>query len=129
MEENKILKIEKGILGWGGFLYIKKEGNRNKILLMIVGGIYEVILKIKELLGCEIVDGFKIGVFDEEVVVVIIDCGGIVRCGVYLKKKIFIINVNLVGKIGFLVKFIIEEYYVLDVNFNCISVVDGEDML
>ncbi|MGO0806565.1 PTS glucitol/sorbitol transporter subunit IIB, partial [Clostridioides difficile] len=128
MEENKILKIEKGTSGWGGPLYIKKEGNRNKILSMTAGGIHEVTLKIKELLGCEIVDGFKTGVSDEEVAVVIIDCGGTARCGVYPKKKIPTINVNPVGKTGPLAKFITEEYYVSDVNPNCISVVDGEDM-
>ncbi len=54
---------------------------------MTAGGIHEVTLKIKELLGCEIVDGFKTGVSDEEVAVVIIDCGGTARCGVYPKKK------------------------------------------
>lgn len=88
MEENKILKIEKGTSGWGGPLYIKRR-NRNKILSMTAGGIHEVTLKIKELLGCEIVDGFKTGVSDEEVAVVIIDCGGTARCGVYPKKNTY----------------------------------------
>lgn len=119
--KNIVLKIEKGSAGWGGPLYIKKEGKRNKVLSMTAAGIQEVTLKIADLLECEIVDGFKTGVPDDEVAVVVIDCGGTARCGVYPKKKIPTINTNAVGKAGPLAQFITEEYYVSDVNVECVS--------
>lgn len=111
-----MIKVVKGSAGWGGPLYLQKEGSKNKVLSMTAGGVHEVTIKLGELLDCEVVDGFKIGVPDEEVVVAVIDCGGTARCGVYPKKKIPAINVNPVGKVGPLAKFITEEYYVSDVN-------------
>ena len=119
--ENRVLKIQKGSAGWGGPLYIKKEGKRNKVLSMTAAGIQEVTVKIAELLGCEVVDGFKTGVPDDEVAVVVIDCGGTARCGIYPKKKIPTINTNAVGKAGPLAQFITEEYYVSDVDSSCVS--------
>ena len=111
-----IIKVEKGTAGWGGPLHLRKDGKRNKILSLCAGGIHDVSLKLGELLGCEVVDGFKSGLADEEVVVAVIDCGGTARCGVYPKKKIPTINVNPVGKSGPLAQFITEEYYVSDVS-------------
>lgn len=122
----KIIKVEKGSAGWGGPLYIKKDGKRNKVLSMTAAGIQEVTLKIAEILGCEVIDGFKTGVPDDEVAVVVIDCGGTARCGVYPKKQIPTINTNAVGKAGPLAKFITEEYYVSDVTSQCLTVVEGE---
>lgn len=120
--ENKVLKIQRGSAGWGGPLYIKKEGKRNKVLSMTAAGMQDVTLKIAELLDCEVIDGFKTGVSDDEVAVVVIDCGGTARCGIYPKKKIPTININAVGKAGPLAQFITEEYYVSDVNLSCVSV-------
>lgn len=125
--ENLALKIEKGSAGWGGPLYIKKEGKRNKVLSMTAAGMQEVTLKIAELLDCEVIDGFKTGVPDDEVAVVVIDCGGTARCGVYPKKKIPTINTNAVGKAGPLAQFITEEYYVSDVNTGCVSYVSDAE--
>lgn len=125
--ENKVLKIQRGSAGWGGPLYIKKEGKRNKVLSMTAAGMQEVTLKIAELLDCEVVNGFKTGVPDDEVAVVIIDCGGTARCGIYPKKKIPTINTNAVGKAGPLEQFITEEYYVSDVNLSCVSICSEND--
>lgn len=127
--KNTVLKIEKGSAGWGGPLYIKKEGKRNKVLSMTAAGMQEVTLRIAELLDCEVVDGFKTGVPDDEVVAVVIDCGGTARCGVYPKKKIPTLNTNAVGKAGPLAQFITEEYYVSDVNGNCVSISSESESL
>ena len=36
----------------------------------------QVAQRLAEMTGCKLVDGFKTRVFDEEILVVIIDCGG-----------------------------------------------------
>lgn len=119
MKTNSI-KITKGTSGWGGPLYISKDTKRTKILSMTSAGIEPVTEKISELLDAEIVDGFKTGVDDDELICVIIDCGGTARCGVYPKKQIPTINVKPVGKSGPLAKYITEEYYVSDVSVDLI---------
>ena len=75
--------------------------------------------------GCELVDGFKTTIPDEEVILAIVDCGGTARCGVYPKKGIFTVNLTPVGKSGPLAKFITEEIYVSDVKPENVSFCDG----
>lgn len=74
--------------------------------------------------GGQTVDGFSTGVPDDEIMVVVIDCGGTARCGVYPKKKIFTVNLTAVGQSGPLAKFITEDLYVSDVTENCLQYTD-----
>ena len=122
----KSIIVNRGSNGWGGPLVITPDDKKNKILVVTGGGIPEVAHKIAELTGCEIVDGFKTTIPDEEVVVAVVDCGGTARCGVYPKKQIFTINLTSVGKAGPLAKFITEEIYVSDVKVDNIQLYDGE---
>lgn len=123
--DKKSILVVKGKGGFGGPLEISTDSVRNKVLSMTASGIHPVTQKIAQLLEMEIVDGFKSAVADEEIAVVIIDCGGTARCGVYPKKKILTINVNPVGQSGPLAKFIVPEYYVSDVGLDQISISDG----
>lgn len=122
----KQVLINKGASGWGGPLVVKKEEGKNVILSMTSAGIDPVTEKLAELLDCEIVDGFKTGVDDSEILVAVIDCGGTARCGVYPKKKIFTVNVKPTGKTGPLAQFITEELYVSGVSVDEIELLDEE---
>lgn len=113
--------INKGKSGWGGPLILRKTNTKNKILSVTSDGLNEVAQKIAKLLDAELVDGFKTGVDEDEIICVVIDCGGTARCGVYPKKKIPTINTKPVGKSGPLAKYIVEELYVSDVDINNIK--------
>ena len=60
----------------------------------------EILPRIVELTGLEPVNGFKTSAPEDELALVIIDCGGTLRCGLYPKKRIPTININPVGKAG-----------------------------
>lgn len=122
----KAVKIEKGSSGWGGPLVIQPTEKRNKIVSVTGGGIDPIAARIAELTGAKAVDGFNTGVPDEEIAVVVVDCGGTARCGVYPKKKIFTVNVTPVGQSGPLAQFITEDLYVSGVKESNISLYDGE---
>ena len=62
------------------------------------------------------VNGFKTKVPDEEIAVAIVDCGGVVRCGVYPQKGIPTVNTRNTGKAGPFAKFITPEIYVSGVT-------------
>ena len=111
----KILKISRGSNGWGGPLYLKNEPGK-KIVSMTGNFIDPVAEKIGEMLGLEVVNGFKQTPQDTEILCVIINCGGTLRCGIYPKKRIPTINVTPVGKSGPLAEFILEDIYVSDVR-------------
>lgn len=113
------IKISKGPGGFGGPLTVKPQEGKD-VLLYITGGGAEpkIVEKIVSLTGCRAVNGFKSSVPEEEIFLVIIDCGGTLRCGIYPQKRIPTINIMPVGPSGPLAKFIKEDIYVSAVGVN-----------
>ena len=107
---------------------MKPTDKRNKVVSVTGGGIHPVAAKIAEMTGATPIDGFSTGVPDDEIMVVVIDCGGTARCGVYPKKKLYTVNLTAVGQSGPLAKFITEDLYVSDVTESCISYADDSQV-
>ena len=127
MAKYNAIKIERGSGGFGGPLIVKPEEGKDKLLFITGGGAEpDIVEKIVELTGCTAVNGFKTSVPDEEIFLVIIDCGGTLRCGIYPQKRIPTINVMPVGKSGPLAKFITEDIYVSAVGMDQISPADPD---
>ncbi|WP_017209834.1 PTS glucitol/sorbitol transporter subunit IIB [Clostridium beijerinckii] len=126
MEKYNAVKIVKGSGGFGGPLTVKPEEGKDTLLYITGGGAEpEIVEKIVSLTGCKAVNGFKTSVPEEQIFLVIIDCGGTLRCGIYPQKRIPTINVMPVGKSGPLAKFITEDIYVSAVGLNQISLADS----
>lgn len=130
MSEYKAIRIERGSGGFGGPLTVQPTEEKN-VLMYITGGGAEpdIVEKIVELTGCEAVNGFKTTVPDERLFLVIVDCGGTLRCGIYPQKRIPTINIMPVGKSGPLANFITEDIYVSDVGMDQISSATGEECI
>lgn len=124
MAEYKNIKITKGSAGFGGPLIIEPTETRNKVLCITGQQISPIAKKIAEMTGCELVDGFKTTVPDDEVACAVVNCGGTARCGVYPKKRIKTINVEPVGAVGPLAMYITEDIYVSDVKESNLSYTD-----
>ncbi len=120
----KNIKITKGSAGFGGPLIIEPTEKRNKVLCVTGQQISPVAKKIAEMTGCELVDGFKTTVPDDEIAVAVVNCGGTARCGVYPKKHIKTVNVEPVGAVGPLAMYITEDIYVSDVKEGNLSYTD-----
>lgn len=120
----RAVTIKHGSGGWGGPITAVPTQTRNKILCVTGGGIHPLAVKLGEMTGCTVVDGFKGGAPDNEVLIAVVDCGGTARCGVYPKKKILTVNLMPVGKAGPLAQFITEDLYVSAVTENDISFAD-----
>ncbi len=123
----KAVRVNRGSNGWGGPLILKKEGKKDKILSVTSTGIDEVAIKLAGLLDAELVDGFKAGAPDDEIIAVVIDCGGTARSGVYPKKGILTVNLTAVGQSGPLAKYITKELYVSDVKLSDIEYIEVEN--
>lgn len=126
MAEYRSIKVEKGPGGFGGPLVITPTEKRNKVMYITGGGAEpECLNRIVELTGLIPVNGFKTNCPEDELALVIIDCGGTLRCGIYPQKRIPTINTNPVGKSGPLAKFITEDIYVSAVTSKQISSASG----
>lgn len=126
MAEYRSIRVEKGPGGFGGPLVITPTEQKNKVMYITGGGAEpECLQKIVELTGLTPVNGFKTNCPEEELALVIIDCGGTLRCGIYPKKGIPTINVMPVGKSGPMAQFIKEDIYVSAVGPNQVSLADG----
>ena len=124
MAEYKKIKISKGSAGFGGPLIIEPTETRNKVLCVTGQQLSPVAKKIAEMTGCELVDGFKTTVPDDEIAVAVVNCGGTARCGVYPKKRIKTVNVEPVGAVGPLAMYIKEDIYVSDVKESNLAYTD-----
>jgi PTS system glucitol/sorbitol-specific IIC component len=123
----KAIKISAGRGGWGGPLVIQPTDEKNMIVSVTGGGIDPLTRKIAEMTGAEVADGFTKGVSESKIAVVIIDCGGTARCGVYPKKRIPTVNLMQTGPSGPLAKFITEDIYVSGVKVENLSFADGSE--
>ncbi|WP_420961165.1 PTS glucitol/sorbitol transporter subunit IIB [Brucella sp. IR073] len=123
----KAVKISRGPGGWGGPLVIEPTMQRNKIVSVTGGGIHPVARRIAELTGAEAVDGFRSPPVEGEMAVVVVDCGGTARCGVYPRKRIPTVNLTPVGQAGPLAQFITEDIYVSGVTPETIVPADGSE--
>jgi glucitol/sorbitol PTS system EIIB component len=121
----KAVTISKGSNGWGGPLVVQLTPQRNKVVSVTGGGIHPVARRIAELTGGEAVDGFKAPPVEGEMGVVVVDCGGTARCGVYPRKRIPTVNLTPVGQAGPLAQFITEDIYVSGVKEGNIELADG----
>ncbi|MBP3780062.1 MAG: PTS glucitol/sorbitol transporter subunit IIB [Selenomonas sp.] len=125
MAEYKSVVVSAGSGGFGGPLTLTPTETKNKIVNITGGVISPVSIRLGEMTGCEVVDGFKTRVPDEETLAVVIDCGGTLRCGIYPQKRIFTINLNPTGPSGPLAQHIKADIYVSAVKENNIAYSDG----
>jgi len=123
----KAVKISRGSTGWGGPLVIEPTDQRNKVVSVTGGGIHPVAKLIADMTGAEAVDGFKAPPIESEMAVVVVDCGGTARCGVYPRKRIPTVNLTPVGQAGPLAQFITEDIYVSGVKPANIAMADGSE--
>ena len=128
MAEYNSIRVEHGAGGFGGPLVITPTEQENKVMFITGGGAEpECLQKIVELTGLIPVNGFKTKCPEEELALVIIDCGGTLRCGIYPKKRIPTINTNPVGKAGPMAQYITEDIYVSGVTSRQVSLADGSE--
>lgn len=123
----KAVRIERGTRGWGGPLVIQPTAERDKVVAVTGGGIPEVARRIAELTGATAIDGFTAPPLESEIAVVVVDCGGTARCGVYPRKRIPTVNLTPVGQSGPLAQFITEDIYVSGVTVDSIRLADGSE--
>ena len=87
MAEYRAIRVEKGSGGFGGPLTIQGNETKNKVMYITGGGVApELLDKSVELSGLEPVNGFKTSCPEDQLALVIIDCGGTLRCGLYPKS-------------------------------------------
>lgn len=112
--------------GSGGPLTITPTEAKHKLVYIVGGGVRPpVVDRIAELSGAEPVNGFSTSIPDEEMMAVIIDCGGTLRCGIYPRKGIPTINVMPTGKSGPLAQYINESIYVSAVDADQVRLADS----
>ena len=126
MAETKLKSVfvKPGNGGWGKGLVLTPSATKNVVLSVTGGGIHPVAAKIAELTGAEAVDGFTNSIPDENVMAVVINCGGTARIGVYPKKRMLTVDVFPGEPSGPLAKFITDDVFVSAVGVGDIAVTD-----
>ncbi|VBB09503.1 Hypothetical protein LUCI_4798 [Lucifera butyrica] len=118
--------IHAGKGGFGGPLVIIPDDVKNKVVNITGGVISPIAVRIAELSGCTLVDGFKTKVPDPEIACVVIDCGGTLRCGIYPQKRIPTVNLTPAGPSGPLAEHIKADIYVSDVKEANVQLYEGQ---
>ena len=128
MAEYKDVIVTAGSGGLRGPLKLHLAAPHNKIV-HITGGVTSPVAKrLAEMTGCELVDGFKTSVPDDEILAVVIDCGGTLRCGIYPQKRIQTINLNPTGPSGPLAQYIKPDIYVSAVREKDLAFAEGQEV-
>lgn len=125
MSTYKSVIVSAGSGGFGGPLTLTPDEKRNKIVNITGGVISDVAVRLGEMTGAEVVDGFKTSVPEDEILAAVIDCGGTLRCGIYPQKRIFTINIKQTGASGPLAQYIKPDIYVSAVKPANIAFSDG----
>ena len=125
MADYKPVVVKAGSGGFGEPLTLVPDAKKNKVVNITGGVMSQVAKTLAEMTGCELVDGFKTRVPDDEILVVVIDCGGTLRCGIYPQKRIYTINLNATGPSGPLAEYIKSDIYCSAVKPDNISYADG----
>lgn len=110
-----ILHIPPGPGGYGKGLWLPISSGK-KVLSLTGREIHPLAIEIGALTQSEVVNGFSCVPSDEELLCVVINCGGSLRCGLYPKKHIPTVNVLPTGKAGPLAAYITEDNYVSGVT-------------
>lgn len=126
MTKQRAIFVDKGSGGWGTGLRIEPKGKKVKVVSITGGGIHPVARKIAEISGTEAVDGFKTSVPEDEMMCVVIDCGGTARIGLYPMKRIPTVDILPSSPSGPLAKHIKEDIFVSGVTEKQISVADEQ---
>jgi PTS system glucitol/sorbitol-specific IIC component len=126
MTQQRAIFVDKGSGGWGTGLRIEPKGKKVKVVSITGGGIHPVARKIAEVSGTEAVDGFKTPVPEDEMMCVVIDCGGTARIGLYPMKRIPTVDILPSSPSGPLAKHIKEDIFVSGVTEKQITVADDQ---
>ncbi|MFJ5963480.1 PTS glucitol/sorbitol transporter subunit IIB [Bacillus sp. NPDC093026] len=126
MTNHKVF-VSKGAGGWGKGLEIEPTGKRRKVVSITGGGIHPVARKIAEMTGTEAYDGFKNSIPEDEMMCVVIDCGGTARIGLYPMKRIPTVDVLASSPSGPLAKHITDDIFVSGVTEKDISYAEASD--
>lgn len=120
----KTVKVVKGTKGWGGPLLVSETDTRKIVASITGGGIHPVAQAIADALGVQVKDGFNEKVDPEEMICVVIDCGGTARSGVYPKLGVLTVDLHAVSPSGPLARYINEQNFVSGVTVNDIHSTD-----
>ncbi|MBT2258410.1 PTS glucitol/sorbitol transporter subunit IIB [Priestia megaterium] len=126
MTKQRAIFVDKGSGGWGTGLRIEPKGKKVKVVSITGGGIHPVARRIAEVSGTEAVDGFKTSVPEDEMMCVVIDCGGTARIGLYPMKRIPTVDILPSSPSGPLAKHIKEDIFVSGVTEKQITVADEQ---
>jgi len=103
-------------------------GSGLKVVSLTGREIHPVASRIADLTRSEAINGFQAVPANEEILCVVINCGGSLRCGLYPKKGIKTINVMPTGQAGPLAQFINADNYVSDVREARIALTETESV-